>query len=204
MKTFLIGALISTLALTASTAIAAGDPEKGQQKATSCAACHGADGNSAAATFPSLAGQHEEYIVSQLKAFQEGVRDNPTMAPMAMGLSEQDMADIGAFYEQQTAKIGTTDDELATLGEQVYRGGVTLTSVPACIACHGASGKGNGPAGFPALAGQHADYTFAQLMAFKKGERVSDPNGMMRNAVKLMSEKEMKAVAQYIQGLYAE
>lgn len=195
--------LTSVLLLAAVSSVqAAGDAEKGKAKAASCAACHGADGNSPAATFPKLAGQSEEYIVAQLKAFQDGTRKNPSMAPMAVGLSEEDMADIGAFYQSQPVKTGVTADDQATLGQNVYRGGVTLTNVPACIACHGPGGKGNGPAGFPALAGQHAAYTEAQLLAFKSGERTTDANGIMRNAVKLMSEKEIKAVSQYIQGLY--
>ncbi|MGM0564657.1 MAG: c-type cytochrome [Pseudomonadota bacterium] len=201
MKQFLIGALLVTMAASAQ---AAGDPGKGQQKAASCAACHGDAGNSASAEFPKLAGQHEEYIVSQLKAYKAGERDNAIMAPMAMPLSEEDMADIGAYYEQQQTTVGATPDEYATLGEQVYRGGVTLTNAPACIACHGPAGKGNGPAGFPALSGQHADYTYNQLMAFKKGERETDANAMMRNAVKLMSEEQMRAVSEYIEGLYAK
>jgi cytochrome c553 len=201
MKQFLIGALLVTMAASAQ---AAGDPGKGQQKAASCAACHGAAGNSASAEFPKLAGQHEEYIVSQLKAYKAGERNNAIMAGMAMPLSEEDMADIGAYYEQQQTTVGTTPDEYATLGEQVYRGGVTLTNVPACFACHGPAGKGNGPAGFPALSGQHADYTYQQLMAFKKGERETDANAMMRNAAKLMSEEQMRAVSEYIEGLYAK
>lgn len=200
MKKILLTGVLLMAAV--SGAQAAGDAEKGKASAVSCAACHGADGNSAVPTFPKLAGQSEEYIVAQLKAFQDGSRKNASMAPMAMGLSEEDMANIGAYYESLNATIGTTDDAMAKLGENIYRGGITLTSVPACIACHGPAGKGNGPAGFPALAGQHAAYTEAQLMAFKKGERATDTNAMMRNAVKLMSEKEIKAVSQYIQGLY--
>ena len=200
MKKFLLS---SVLLLTASFfAQAAGDAAKGKASAASCAACHGADGNSAAPTFPKLAGQNEEYIVDQLKAFKEGRRASSMMAPMALGLSDEDMANIGAFYASQAVKTGVTADDQAMLGKNVYRGGITLTKVPACIACHGASGNGNGPAGFPQLAGQHAAYTEAQLLAFKKGERTTDGNAIMRNAVKLMTEKEIKAVAQYIQGLY--
>jgi len=202
MKKILLSSVLLIAGTLATSAQAAGDAEKGKASAASCAACHGADGNSAAATFPKLAGQNEEYIVAQLQAFKEGRRPNSMMAPMALGLSDEDMANIGAYYASQAVKTGVTADELAILGKNVYRGGVTLTKVPACIACHGAAGNGNGPAGFPALAGQHATYTEAQLLAFKKGERTTDSNGIMRNAVKLMSEKEIKAVAQYIQGLY--
>lgn len=202
MKKILLGSVLLMASALMAPAQAAGDADKGKASAASCAACHGADGNSAAPTFPKLAGQNEEYIVAQLKAFKEGRRTNAVMAPFAMGLSDEDMANIGAYYASQSAKTGLTADDQAELGQSVYRGGVTLTKVPACIACHGAAGKGNGPAGFPALAGQHAGYIEAQLLAYKKGERDTDSNAMMRNAVKLMTEKEIKAVAQYIQGLY--
>ncbi len=194
--------LAGVLLIVGTSAWAAGDAAKGKGKTAMCAACHGADGNSAAPNFPKLAGQQEQYIAKQLQAFKEGQRKDPTMAPMAMGLSTQDMADIGAYYASQAVKTGVTEDAQAELGESIYRGGVTLTSIPACMACHGPGGKGNGPAGFPALAGQHAAYTEAQLLKFKSGERDNDVNGIMRNAVKLMSDKEIKAVAQYIQGLY--
>lgn len=200
MKKILLTGVLLMAAV--SGAQAAGDAEKGKASVASCAGCHGADGNSVIPTFPKLAGQSEEYIVAQLKAFKDESRKNASMAEQVENMSEEDMANIGAYYESLAATIGTTDDELAVLGKNIYRGGITLTSVPACIACHGPAGKGNGPAGFPALAGQHAAYTEAQLMAFKKGERATDTNAMMRNAVKLMSEKEIKAVSQYIQGLY--
>ena len=199
MKKILLTSLLFGLSISV---FAAGDAENGRKKTVSCAACHNADGNSSAPGFPKLAGQHAEYIVKQLKDYQSGARENAIMKGIASALSEQDMIDIAAYYASQSAKIGTTADAQAQLGGNVYRGGVTLTSIPACIACHGPSGRGNGPAGFPALAGQHAEYTYSQLMAFKNGTRSNDINKMMRQAVNLMSEQEMRAVSEYIQGLY--
>ena len=202
MRKILLSSVLLIVGILVTFVQAAGDVVKGKASSASCAVCHGVDGNSVIATFPKLAGQNEKYIVAQLKAFKEARRANNIMTSIALELSDKDMVNIGAYYANQIVKTGVTADNQVVLGKNVYRGGVTLTKIPACIACHGAAGNGNGPAGFPALAGQHAAYIEAQLWAFKKGDRTTDNNGVMRNAVKLMTEKEIKAVAQYIQGLY--
>ncbi|MDX1443399.1 MAG: c-type cytochrome [Gammaproteobacteria bacterium] len=182
-----------------------GDAEAGKAKTTACVACHGADGNSANPEWPKLAGQHAGYLYEQLKIFKlpasESPRYNALMFGQAQALSDEDMKNIAAYYAEQATKPGVADPELAEVGEDIYRGGIPEENVAACIACHGPSGKGNAAANFPKLAGQHATYTVNQLKLYKSGERSSDMNQMMRNNVAGMSEEDMKAVAEYIQGL---
>ena len=137
-----------------------------------CAACHGADGNSTNPAWPSLAGQHASYIYKQLKDFKEGRRVEPSMTGMASPLSDDDMKDLAAFYESQQSKAVAFDGELIEAGESIYRGGITETKVAACMGCHSPSGKGNGPAGWPSLKGQHPAYLLTQMQNFKQGSRV--------------------------------
>ena len=170
----------------------AGDAEAGKSKSAVCAACHGADGNSTNAMWPSLAGQHSSYIYKQLTDFKEGRREDPSMSGMVANLSDQDMQDLAAYFESQPAKAVAFDGELIDAGENIYRGGITETSVAACMGCHSPSGKGNGPAGWPSLKGQHPEYIFTQLNNFKHGLRTNDNGNMMRNVVSRMSEMEMK------------
>lgn len=204
----LVASLVATLAAT--TAFAAtpaapaskGDPKAGESIASQvCIACHGPDGNSPTSANPSIAGLNVEYINKQLTEFKTGARQNAIMAGMVAGLSPQDMLNLAAFYSGQKAKPGTApDQELALHGQKIFRGGVQGTGVPACASCHGAQGKGI-PAQFPRLAGQHADYTYTQLNAFRLGERSNDAAKMMRNIAVKMTDADMKAVAAYIQGL---
>ena len=185
---------------------AAGNAEAGQARSATCAACHGVDGNSVNPQWPSIAGQDSGYIARQLKAFKSGERENPLMSPQAMGLSDQDVEDLAAFFSSQSIVGGTADAELAPAGERLYRGGNLEANIAACAACHGPSGTGNPPASYPALAGQHAEYTVAQLRAYREGSRTTDAqmNQMMRNVAARMTDNEMRAVAAYIQGLRAE
>ena len=179
----------------------AGDAEAGKSKSAVCGACHGGDGNSTNAMWPSLAGQHSSYIYKQLSDFKEGRRKDASMAGMVANLSDQDMQDLAAYFESQKPKAVPFDGELIDAGESIYRGGITETSVAACMGCHSPSGKGNGPAGWPSLKGQHPEYIFTQLSNFKKGQRTNDNGKMMRNVVSRMSEMEMKSVAAYIAGI---
>ena len=188
--------------LIASGAHAAGDAANGQTLSASCAGCHGADGNSATAMFPKLAGQHAKYLGKQLQDFKSGKRPGPTMAGMAATLDDQGVADVTAWFASQTVSIGSADAALAAQGQTLYRGGNPKTGVPACASCHGATGKGIGSAGFPSLSGQHADYTVGELERFKSGERSNDYASMMRDIAARMSKAEMDAVASYIQGLH--
>lgn len=193
--------------LTSSLTYAQGDPAKAQQIVTQvCAACHGADGNSAIPANPSLAGQHFEYLLKQLTNFKPQAgkpaeRVNAVMSGMVASLSAEDMSNLAAYFAGQKAKPrAARDPELARLGQSIYRGGIMSKGVPACASCHAPNGAGI-PAQFPRLAGQYAEYTAAQLKAFRGGERANDPNSMMRTVAAKLSDKEISAVAEYIAGL---
>ena len=201
MKKILIVALASLSLGVAGTAMAAGDAAKGKELSTTCAACHGGDGNSFNPEWPKLAGQHAAYIVKQLEEFKNGKRKNVTMAPMAAPLSSQDMQDLAAFYAGQRTAPGSANEAMVAQGEAIYKGGIPSKGVAACAACHGPSGAGNPAANFPQLSGQHAKYTVLQLQEFAEGKRDNDAGRMMRNLADKMNKAEMEAVAQYIQGL---
>ncbi|HEV7476638.1 MAG TPA: c-type cytochrome [Burkholderiales bacterium] len=171
-----------------------------------CAACHAADGNSIGPANPKIAGQHPEYLHKQLADFkgQSGkkpVRDNAVMTSMVANLSDADMKNLAAYFSGQKLKpAAAADKELAALGQKVWRGGNAQTGVPACAGCHGPTGAGI-PAQYPRVAGQYSEYVATQLRAFKEGGRANDPNGMMRGVAARMSEREIKAVAEYAAGL---
>jgi cytochrome c553 len=174
---------------------------------TVCAACHGVDGNSIAPVNPNLAGQGAEYITRQLQHFKSGVRVNAVMNAMANTLTPDDMVALGIYFSQQQPKGGTAKDPaLVKAGQTIFRGGNAATGLPACAACHSPNGAGI-PKNYPRLAGQHADYTNAQLMAFKAGERGADKSGkdaqgrIMASIAQKMTEGQMKAVADYAAGL---
>ena len=176
------------------------DVAKGQAISTNvCAACHSADGSRGSPANPILQGQHPEYLVKQLTEFKEGKRDNPVMKGMASTLSEEDMRNVAAFYASKDAKPGfAKNKESVALGEKIYRGGLADRSVPACAGCHSPTGAGL-PAQYPRVRGQHSDYTEAQLVAFRGGQRKNSPQ--MTGVTAKMSDKEIKAVADYIAGL---
>lgn len=196
----LVSALLG--ALVTPSLLAQGDPAAGQAKAALCATCHGNDGNSELAINPKLAGQNAKYMVKQLMDFKSGARSGPTMAAMVAALSEEDMEDIAAWYASQEVTLGGADPEMLELGESIYRAGVQGLSVAACSACHAPDGKGNGPAGFPALSGQHPEYTLQQLEQFRSGERANDMSSMMRTVVERLTDKELQALASYVSGLH--
>jgi len=183
------------------------DAAKAQQIAGQvCAACHAADGNSVAAANPKIAGQIPEYLHKQLADFKgqggkKPVRESAIMTPMVANLSEADMKNLAAFYSgQQIKPAAASDKELAALGQKIWRGGVAATGVPACAGCHGPAGAGI-PAQYPRLSGQFAEYVAAQLKLFRDGARANDPNGMMRGVAARMTEREIRAVAEYAAGL---
>lgn len=201
MKKFLLAVSLLSFAY-AGQAVSAGDAAAGETKSAPCAGCHGPDGNSPAPMFPKIAGQGEAYIVKQLMEFKSGKRVDPTMVGMVAALSEQDMADLAAYYSKKSPRTGMADADQVELGAAIYRAGNAKSGVAACAACHGPSGGGNPQANFPQLAGQHADYTKAQLHKFANGERTNDAGSMMRAVAGKMSEAEIEAVAQFIQGLH--
>ena len=202
MKKSLFAGALCVLASLATPVLAAGDAEAGKTKSAVCAACHGADGKAIMAEYPNLAGQGEAYLVKQLQDFKEGRRENVLMSPMAMPLSDEDMADLAAYYSSQPAIEGVAAEENLQQGMDIYRGGITSAEIPACIGCHGPSGAGNPPAGYPHLAGQNGAYAVLQLKAFRSGERNNDPNEMMRGVAHRLTDAEIDAVANYLQGLH--
>lgn len=189
------------LAIVVGSAQAAGDAAAGKAKSGTCLACHGADGNSANAVWPKLAAQHPGYIKKQLQEFKAGARKNDLMSPMAMPLSDQDMDDLAAYFSSQTQAPGTAAADQVELGTKIYRAGNVATNVAACMACHGPSGSGNPGAKFPRISGQHAAYLEKTLKDFRSGERANDNAKMMQNVVNRLTDKEIAAVAQYLQGL---
>lgn len=184
----------------AAPAAAKPDPAQGQARfAAVCAACHGADGNSGVPANPKLARQHPEYLVKQLQEFKSGKRPSPIMQGFASQLSDADMKNIASWVGSQKAKPGfAKDKELVTLGERIYRGGIADRQVAACAGCHSPNGAGI-PSQFPRLSGQHADYTTAQLVAFRDGVRKNSLE--MAQVATRLNDREIKAVADYIAGL---
>jgi cytochrome c553 len=184
-----------------------GDAAKGQEIAAKvCAACHGPDGNSPLAANPSLAGQHPEYLYRQLSNFKSqggkpAERNNAVMAGMAAPLSDDDMKNVATYYASQTLRPrAARDADLVKQGQLIYRGGIAAKGLAACASCHSPNGAGL-PAQFPRVASQHAEYTAAQLKAFRAGDRKNDPNGMMRTVAGKLSDREIAAVSEYIAGL---
>jgi cytochrome c553 len=203
------------LAVLATTTLAAGNPEAGQQKAAACVGCHGADGNSVALPppaepWPKLAGQVPEYIAKQLHDFKSGRRSNGQMSPMAQSVSEADIADIAAYFARQKIKPGETgSSESMAIGEKIFfKGKGRPDVVAACVGCHGLGGVGNKnwsklmanqPAVLaPAIGGQHASYLVKQLKDYKDGKRTNDAAQVMRNIAARMSSQEIEAVAVYV------
>jgi len=202
MKTWIAAIPLVSLLGSAPAMAVTGDAAAGAQKAAVCGACHGADGNSLFnPEWPNLAGQHASYIAAQLELFKQGVRNNVIMAPNAMLLSEQDMADLAAYFSQQPLKGLEADPSTYKAGENLYRYGDASRGLPACTACHGPEGKGNGPARYPSVSAQHSLYTYNQLRAFASGERKAVANDMMQVVAARLSDEEMRALASYLQGL---
>jgi cytochrome c553 len=191
-----------------------GDPKAGQTKAGTCAACHGADGNSADAQYPRLAGQHERYIAKQLHLFKTGERESPIMGPMAATLSAQDMRDIGAYFATQKGQSGVADEspiaaganagkKFWEVGEKLFRAGNAKAGVPACLACHGPSGRGNPGPAYPSVGGQHGAYTTARLNYYRAGsDKALAAAPAMVDIAKRLSDEDIEGLATYIEGLH--
>lgn len=195
---------LSILATLSTPAIAAGDAEAGKTKAIICSACHGVDGNSMIDMYPKIAGQQETYLKKQLHDLRQAAhtggkegRNEPLMSPMAAGLSDQDIEDLSAFYAAQSLTVTEVKD-VPALGEQLYKGGDTVRGITACIACHGPNGKGSEAAGFPAIAGQHANYIKIQLTKFHDSTRNNDLNGMMQDVAKKLTSEDIEALSKYV------
>lgn len=203
----LAAGLVAIFTAFAAPAMAAGDPAAGEAQAAVCAACHGQDGATGLdPTYPNLAGQNEKYLQHQLMAIRDGDRMIALMAGQLNGKSDQDLADLAAFYAAKPRKISQAqgEDESLAMAEQIYRGGIAAKSVAACTSCHAPTGNGNSAAGYPNIGGQPSGYTVAQLTAYREGERTTDDNvgGMMRGVAHGLTDKEIAALADYIQGVH--
>jgi cytochrome c553 len=207
MKKLII--LVVGFALSASFAYAEGDATAGQTKSAACAGCHGVDGNNGGG-FPKLAGQNTKYLVKQMTDIKSGARAVPAMTGILDSLTEQDFEDIAVYFSSQKIQVAQANKELVELGQKIYRAGDQSKGLAACTACHSPTGQGNAAAGFPALGGQHADYTEKQLRTFRAAgrddttgdKRENDPNSMMRMVAAKLSDKEIQAVSSYISGLH--
>ncbi len=201
--------MLAVLALIAAPAAAQslvdGDAEAGQASAATCAACHGAEGNSINPAWPNIAGQHASYIAATLRAFQgeEPRRADPVMTGMAAGLSEEAINNLAVYFESLPgAAQAVADPRTIDRAEALYRGGDSEDGVAACIACHGPTGRGNAAAGYPALNGQHAAYTAKQLRDYASGARTSDgPTEIMQTIASRLDQEDIEALASYLQGL---
>ena len=180
-----------------------GSVEAGKAKAITCAACHGPEGVSMVGTWPNLAGQHASYTLDQLMAFKNGSRVNAVMSAQAMILTDEDMADLAVYYESLPGPVqAVADPGLVDRGEALYRGGDVEKGVAACIACHGPTGRGNPAAKYPALQGQHAEYTAKQLTDYASGARSTDGSTrVMRDIASKLTPEDIEALSSYVQGL---
>ena len=180
-----------------------GDAAAGKAASAVCAGCHGANGVAAIKAYPNLAGQGAPYLVKQLMEFKSGARDNAIMAGMVAALDQAAMENLAAYYAGLPAAEGeSADTEDLTLGRNIYRGGIGAIGVPACMSCHSPDGSGNDAAKFPALSGQNAEYVIAALQSFRSGARANDPNKMMQMVAERLSDKEIAALGNYVQGLH--
>lgn len=196
-----VGALLITI-LSSGAVFAQGSVEAGRAKSTTCVACHGDDGNaSLLPNVPRIGGQGEKYLFKQLVEIKNDVRPVPLMKPVVDPLSEQDLADLAAYYASLDAPAGATDPEQRALAEAIYRAGVPSIGVAACTACHSPNGQGIATAGYPALSGQDAAYTELQLRQFRAGERINDDAQVMRMIASRLSDAEIAALASYVSGL---
>ncbi len=193
--------------IVASAVYGAGNPEAGQAQSLTCSACHGQDGATGIdPTYPNLAGQNERYLFRQLQLIQSNERNILLMTGQLLGKSEQDLADLAAYYASLPGKVSQAsgDDQAITKAQGIYRGGILAKGVAACTACHSPVGGGNTPAGFPSLSGQNAAYTVVQLTDYREGRRATDEEygGVMRDVAEALTDGEIAGLADYLQGLH--
>ena len=197
------------LGLTGTANALEGNAEAGKAKSATCVACHGVDGNSAVDMYPKIAGQHADYIYSQLKAFKAAAtsggkegRNDPVMGGMVAALSDQDMKDLAAYYAGNKMSEGMTPENVVEAGKLLYTTGDASRGIPACTACHGPTGSGMALAGFPQISSQHAAYTKLSLEKFRSGDRANDKNAMMSDIAKKLTDKDIEILSQYLGGLH--
>ena len=200
----LVPALVALLVVPISATAVAADVKAGKAKAGVCAGCPGVTGQSTQPIWPNIAGQGAAYLERQLKAFKSGDRAGPMaaqMAPIVAMLSDADMANLAAYFSSLPAATNKADAATATAGEMLYRGGDAKAGIPACMSCHGPGGKGMAAAGFPAVSGQHAQYSASQLKGFAEGVRKGPQAQMMTTIAARLDDAQMQAVSQYMAGL---
>lgn len=200
---FAIAGLVMLAGSASADSLVEGSVENGKAKSLTCSACHGPEGISANPMWPNIAGQNAPYLLHQLQSFKDGGRSDPLMSSQAGLLSAEDMADLAVYFESLPAAAqAVADVDLLDLGEALYRGGNSETGVPACLGCHGPSGRGNPAAKYPSIAGQHATYTAKQLGDYASGARATDgKTRMMRDIAGRLSAEEVEALSSYVQGL---
>ena len=214
IKTFiLIGISMTSFVVSAAEVkipdlLVTGDPNAGSKLVSTCAACHGANGQSISSDWPNLAGQNQRYISEQLKYFQQGERENILMMaviPYLKTLSDTQLLDIAAFYSSKPAAVGQAvdDDEFLAFGESLYRAGDLNRGIPACTACHSINGAGNAQAGFPKVSGQQKNYLISTLKEYRSLERnAGDYSLVMQSASQNLKDYDIEALANYMHGLY--
>lgn len=195
--------------LVSSSVWAQGSIEAGKAKSETCIECHGADGNGLVSIYPKIAGQHATYLEKQLKALKLGMesggkqgRYDPVMSAMALPLTEQDIADLAAYYSSLPVSPNSTPDNVVEKGKVLYSAGDLSRGLTACIACHGPRGNGTELSGFPKISGQHADYVKAQLEKFRDESRNNDMNAMMRDVAKKLTDADIEVLSKYVGGLH--
>lgn len=210
IKALAAAVTLSTLVFLPLPAVAKGSAEAGATKAATCMACHGVNGNSVNPEWPSLAGQNASYIGEQLKLYRANKRLNPNMNPQVAALTDEDIADLAAYYATQTPTGLEADPSYWKAGEKLYRAGDAKRAIPACQACHGPVGRGNPGAGFPSVRAQHSVYTVKQLNDYVSQNRYRDADGkvqksrngqMMVDIAKRLSAEDIRDLASYIQGM---
>ena len=180
-----------------------GDAETGKELVSACSACHGADGNSLAGIWPSLAGQNYKYLLKQLRLIKSGDREIIEMIGQLDNLSDQDLKDISAFYSVQNNLIGQVEKDKLELGRKLYYSGNLEKGVPACTACHSPRGLGNAPAAYPLLSGQQPDYVAKSLKDYRSGERLNeDPSKIMIDIAYKLDDNEIEALSSFVHGLH--
>lgn len=180
------------------------DAAAGKEMAQSCAACHGQEGISQIGTFPNLAGQQASYLAKQIMDIRDGRREVAQMAGQVDNFSDQDAWDVAVYYAEMEPALGQVDadETLIERGRTLYRAGDMAKGIPACAACHSPTGGGVGSAVYPALSGQHPEYTLSTLQDFAAGVRNNSPANMMNSIASKMSDRDMEAVANYVRGLH--
>ena len=178
-----------------------GDPVAGKTKAELCTGCHGEEGISIEGLAPKLAGQYGKYISKQLRNFQSGSRTHQIMSAIAATISDDDLADIAAYFASRTKMKGNGSDN--KVGKELFLHGDMSRMMVACVNCHGVNGKGKSPVNsvFPVIGGQQKDYLRGQLINFRAGDRSNSPGGIMNIITQKLTDAELEGLADYISGL---